>query len=143
MCSAGSKAPANSPGHRQFWSFFHLKQTKPQVNCETSSTFALAFPRQRSQGALALSSERCFQTKIYINSLESLMLPKTKQKTHLGHSCFPGALQWGSRLVSSALGTLQGPPITPCLGNLACKYSALGIIPLKDLPICPAEEKLF
>lgn len=76
------------------------------------------------------------------------MLPKIKNKNKnqkpkptSGPQLLPGGPAVGRqngahRLVSSALGTLY--PL--CLGNLACRHSTPGIIPLEDLPICPAEK---
>lgn len=148
MCSAGSKAPANSPRHRKFWSFFHLKwKQKKHMQWNQFCSFSCL-----SMAKEPLSSGFKFRKVLSKQNLYQLPLEPdaTKNKTEnplQGHSCFLGALQRGSRskdhrLVSSTLGTLQGHPAPCCLGNSAYKYSDPGIIPLKDLPILSAEEKI-
>lgn len=95
MVSAGSKAPADSAGHRKFWSFFHLKQN------HTVKSFLLF-------SHLSMAKEPLSSGLIF-NTLQSLMLPKaneTKDKqtektasqvNGPGPSCFLGLLCWGSK----------------------------------------------
>jgi len=81
---------------------------------------------------LWLCPERCFQNKSYINSLQSLVLPETKQKTHLGYrQLLPEGPTWESRNrdskpVSSALGHFRDTLHPPAWGIQPAKILSLG-----------------
>lgn len=53
-----------------------------------------------------------------------------------------GELEQRQQACELCLGYTSGTLCTPCLGTSACKNSAPGILPPKDLLILPTEEKM-